>query len=57
MYLMWKDKNTLKIKVVSHKRAVSAKKKNNQTIYSMKYFAERTRTQKIWFVFNKNTNY
>ena len=27
MYLMWKDKNTLKIKVVSHKRAVSAKKK------------------------------
>ena len=30
MYLMWKDKNTLKIKVVSHKRAVSAKKKTTK---------------------------
>ena len=27
MYLMWKDKNKLKIKVVSHKRTVSSQKK------------------------------
>ena len=55
---MWKDKNKLKIKVVSHKRTVSSQKKNDiQTIYQIVYFAERTRAQKIWFVLNKNTNH
>ena len=30
MYLMWTDKNKLKIKVLSHKRAVSSKKKKKK---------------------------
>ena len=35
MYLMGNDKNKLKIKVVSHERAVSLKRtNNNQTIYA-----------------------
>ena len=38
MYLMGNDKNKLKIKVVSHKRAVSSKRtNNNQTIELTKY--------------------
>ena len=42
MYLAWKDKNMLKIKVLSHKRAVSSKKKktNQQTNQQFKLTTE-----------------
>ena len=45
-----RDKNALKIKVVSHKRAVSAKQKQPNNLI-------KPEPKKIWFVFNKNTNY
>ena len=56
MYLVWKDKNKVKIKGVSRKRTASSKK-NNQAINQIFYFAERTRARKIWFILNKNTNH
>ena len=56
MYLVWKDKNKVKMKGVSHKRTASSKK-NNQAINQIFYFAERTRARKIWFILNKNTNH
>ena len=53
MYLVWKDKNKVKIKGVSRKRTASSKK-NNQAINQIFYCAERTRARKIWFILNKN---
>jgi len=52
MYLMWKDKNKPRIKVLSHKRAVSSKKKQqqpNKLRLLLKYSILQKRPEPTWY--------
>ena len=56
MYLVWKDKNKLEIKGVSHKRTVSSKKKTTRQL--TKFFILQNEPElKRCSLYHKNTKH